>query len=100
MADIPQSNIFITVKSSQGRRKMRIASIVSDGSGTTIPASSLEMSYIDHAILSPQKAALCDTADYNYLTDVFSADAGGATSLTLAAAGCATAVMDLQAWGW
>jgi hypothetical protein len=95
MANIPQANISIKVRSSQGRRKFRTAEVTSDASGTTIPASFLEMEYIDHAILSPQKAALSSVADYNYLTY-----ATATTTLTLASAGSSAAVMDLQAWGW
>ena len=95
MADVPQANISITVRSSQGRRKFRVAQVTADGSGTTIPASHLELAYIDHAIMSPQKAALSSVADYNYLTY-----ATATHTLTMAAAGSADAVMDLQAWGW
>ena len=97
MTDLAQSAVVVTVRSQQGRRKLRIAQVTADG-GTTIPASHLDMTYIDHAILSPQKAALSAVADYNYLTDDFSA--AGATTLTMAAAGSTGAVMDLQAWGW
>ena len=99
MADLAQSAVVVTVRSQQGRRKLRIAQVTADGSGTTIPASHLDMNYIDHAILSLQKAALSSVADYNYLTDTFTASAG-ATTLTMAAAGSSGAVMDLQAWGW
>ena len=95
MADLAQSAISVKVRSSQGRLKFRTAEVTSDGSGTTIPASLLDMNYIDHAILSPQKATLSSVADYNYLTY-----AVATTTLTMAAAGSSGAVMDLQAWGW
>ena len=95
MADLAQSAVVVTVRSSQGRLKFRVAQVTADGSGTTIPASLLDMTYIDHAILSPQKAALSSVLDYNYLTY-----AVATTTLTMAAAGSSGAVMDLQAWGW
>ena len=98
MADLLQSAVVVTVRSSQGRLKFRVAQVTADGSGTTIPACLLDMNYIDHAIMSPQKAALSDTTDYNYLTDDFSA--AGSTTITMAGAGSSGAVMDLQAWGW
>jgi hypothetical protein len=98
MADVTQANCVVTVRSSQGRRKFRVAQVTSDASGTTIPASLLGMSYIDHAILSAQKSAMSDTSDYNYLTDDFSS--AGTITVTMAGAGSSGAVMDLQAWGW
>ena len=95
MADLAQSYISVKVRSSQGRLKFRTAVVTSDGTGTTIPASLLDMNYIDHAIMFPQAAALSAVADYNYLTY-----AVATTILTMAAAGSSGATMDLLAWGW
>jgi len=95
MADVTQANCSVKVRSTIGGFKFRTAQITSDGTGTTIPATLLDMNYIDHAIMLPQAAALCDTADYNYLTY------GVATTImTMAVAGSSSAVMDLMAWGW
>jgi len=45
--------------------------------------------------MGPQKAALSSVSDYNYLTY-----ATATHTITLAAAGSSTAVMDIQVWGW
>lgn len=95
MADLAQSAISVKVRSSQGRLKFRVGTITSDGSGTTIPASHFGMSYIDHAIVSCQRAALSSVADYNYLSENSSS-----TVITLAGAGSSGAEMDFQVWGW
>ena len=95
MADLAQSAISVKVRSNVGGFKFRVATVTSDGSGTTIPASLLDMNYIDHAILSGAKEAYSAIADYNYL-----AVSGNSTIITLANAMSDTAEMDLQAWGW
>ena len=83
------------VSMSVGDKKFRLYEITADGSTTAINASSLGMNYIDHAIMSPQKAALSAVADYNYLNV-----SGASIAISMAGAGSADAVMDLQAWGW
>ena len=95
MADVPVANVSVKVRSSQGRRKFRVAVITSDGSGVTIPATSLDMTYIDHAIIGSQQAAMSDETDYAYLSY-----ATATTVITMAGAGSDGATMDLQAWGW
>ena len=94
MADLAQSAVVVKVRTSQGRLKFRTAVVTSDGSGTTIPASLLDMNYIDHAILVTS-VALSDATDWNSLSYP-----GATTTLTLAGAGSSGATFDLQAWGW
>ena len=95
MADVTDAYISVKVRSSQGRLKFRTGVLTSDGSGTTMPAALFGMSYIDHAIVSCQRAALSSVADYNYLSENSSS-----TVVTLAGAGSSGAEMDFQVWGW
>lgn len=80
---------------SMGDKAYRLYEVTADGSTTTINASDIDLNYIDHAIMSPQRAALSSVADYNYLSV-----AGASIAIAMADAGSADAVMDLQAWGW
>jgi hypothetical protein len=83
------------IEMSMGDKAYRLYEVTADGSTSTINATDINLHYIDHAILSPQKAALSSVADYNYLSE-----SGASIALTMAGTGSSAAVMDLQAWGW
>jgi hypothetical protein len=94
MADLAQSAVVVRVRTSQGRLKFRTATVTSDGSGTTIPASHFDMNYIDHAILI-NAVALSDSTDFNSLTYP-----GSTVTLTLAGTQSSGSTYDLMVWGW
>ena len=84
------------IEDSAADKKHRVYEVTADGSTVAIAASSLNMNYIDYAIVSPVSVATSITGDALPMLSI----AGPSVAVSLADACSSGTLFAIEAWGW